>query len=75
VEECIRRGLSRFEPGAGGEHKVARGFEPTVTHSAHHLQDRRLDAAIRDYLRRERDAIAAEVEAARDEGRLRPKEP
>ncbi len=71
VEECIRRGLSRFEPGAGGEHKVARGFEPTITHSAHHLSDARLDAAVRDFLGRERQAVTAEVEAAREEARLR----
>ena len=39
VEECIRRGLARFEPGAGGEHKLARGFEPTLTYSAHRSFD------------------------------------
>ncbi|HEX6274683.1 MAG TPA: GNAT family N-acetyltransferase [Polyangiaceae bacterium] len=64
IEEAIRRGLSRFEPGAGGEHKRARGFEPTVTRSAHHLVDRRLQAAIADYLRREVRAVDDEVEEA-----------
>lgn len=73
VEECIRRGLSRFEPGAGGEHKVARGFEPTVTHSAHHLRDARLDAAVRDFLSRERQAVLHEVREAQQESRLRPR--
>ncbi len=58
VAECITRGLARFEPGAGGEHKVARGFEPTVTHSLHHLHDERLDRAVRDHVGREREAIA-----------------
>jgi predicted N-acyltransferase len=57
IEECIARGLSLFEPGAGGDHKLARGFEPTVTHSAHHLAERRLDAAVRDFVRRERTAV------------------
>jgi uncharacterized protein len=57
IEECIARGLSTFEPGAGGEHKLARGFEPTLTHSVHWLGDPRLDAAVRDALRRERVAI------------------
>ena len=67
IRECIARGLSLFEPGAGGEHKLARGFEPTVTHSAHHLVDRRLDAAVRDFVERERAAVYAHVEEyARD---------
>jgi predicted N-acyltransferase len=64
VEEAIARKLEAFEPGAGGEHKVARGFEPTVTHSAHHLIDPRLRAAVADHLRRERQAVDAHVEAA-----------
>lgn len=59
IEECIQRKIPVFEPGAGGEHKLARGFEPTITHSVHHLRDRRLDGAVRDYLARERDAIDA----------------
>jgi len=61
IDECIRRKLGRFEPGAGGEHKVSRGFEPTITHSAHHLRDPRLDAAVRDYLGREREVLAQEA--------------
>lgn len=62
IEQCIVRKLGRFEPGAGGEHKVSRGFEPTITHSLHHVQDPRLDAAIRNYLPSEREALAREVE-------------
>jgi predicted N-acyltransferase len=54
IDECIRRGVARFEGGAGGEHKLARGFEPAETWSAHLLLDRRLDAAIRRHLERER---------------------
>ncbi|HEX7669632.1 MAG TPA: GNAT family N-acetyltransferase [Polyangiaceae bacterium] len=57
ILECIERGLSVFEPGAGGEHKLPRGFEPTATHSLHHLGDYRLDHAVRDYLDRERAAV------------------
>jgi predicted N-acyltransferase len=72
IEECIRRGLARFEPGAGGEHKLARGFEPTITHSAHHLQDARLSAAVRDYLVREREAVSEQVREAALESRLKP---
>ncbi|HVU03322.1 MAG TPA: GNAT family N-acetyltransferase [Polyangiaceae bacterium] len=62
VRECIERRLSVFEPGAGGEHKLPRGFEPTATHSFHHFADRRLDAAARDFLGRERQAIHEHLE-------------
>jgi hypothetical protein len=61
IAECIERGLALFEPGAGGEHKLARGFEPTLTHSAHHLVDGRLDRAVRDFLAREREAVLQHV--------------
>jgi uncharacterized protein len=64
IEEAIDRKLSGFEPGAGGEHKVARGFEPTVTHSAHYLADRRLRAAVADHLGRERQVIDEHVDEA-----------
>jgi len=72
IEECIRRGLSKFEPGAGGEHKVARGFEPTVTFSSHFLRQPQLDRAVRDFLERERAAVDAHVAEARADGVLRP---
>jgi predicted N-acyltransferase len=62
VDECIRRGLQVFEGGAGGEHKLARGFEPAETWSAHLFLDPRLDAAVRRHLAQEvrerREAIA-----------------
>jgi predicted N-acyltransferase len=72
IEECIRRGLSKFEPGAGGEHKLMRGFEPTITYSAHYLRHRELDRAVRDFLRRERAAVEQHVAEARADGVLRP---
>ncbi len=64
IEEAITRGLGGFEPGAGGEHKVARGFEPTVTHSAHYLADRRLRSAIAQHLTGERAAVDEHVSEA-----------
>jgi predicted N-acyltransferase len=64
VDECIRMGRRVFEPGAGGEHKVARGFEPTAVHSAHLLFHAPLDRAVRQFLLHER----AELEAAAAEG-------
>jgi uncharacterized protein len=72
IEECIRRGLKRFEPGAGGEHKLARGFEPTVTFSSHFLRHPQLDGAVREFLRHERAAVDEHVAAARADGVLRP---
>lgn len=70
VEECIARGLQRFEPGAGGEHKLARGFEPTVTHSFHWLSDARLGRAVDAFLQQERRAIAEYRE--QEAGLLKP---
>jgi predicted N-acyltransferase len=65
IEYCIEKKLQRFEPGTQGEHKVPRGFVPTMTHSAHYIADPRFAAAIRDYAQREArgiDAYAAAVQ-------------
>ena len=64
IAECIERGLSVFEPGAGGEHKLARGFEPALTHSVHQLRHPILAKAVAEYLTRERHAIGLEIEEA-----------
>ena len=53
IDECIRRGVQVFEGGAGGEHKLPRGFLPAVTWSAHESLDRRLDKAMRGFLHQE----------------------
>ncbi len=53
IEYCIEHGLQRFEPGTQGEHKVPRGFVPTITTSAHYIADSRFAAAIRDFAVRE----------------------
>lgn len=75
IRDCIARGLQRFEPGAGGEHKQSRGFEATVTHSAHRIVHPELDGVVRDFLRRERAGVLAAVERARSESVLRPRAP
>jgi predicted N-acyltransferase len=62
IEECIERRLTCFEPGAGGQHKLVRGFEPTVTHSAHHLAHKGLDRAVREFLERERASVRESAE-------------
>ena len=54
---CIRHGLTRFEPGAQGEHKIARGFLPTRTWSAHWVADPGFRDAIDHFLAREAQLI------------------
>ena len=58
IAYCIAHGLARFEGGAQGEHKMARGLLPTPTWSAHWIADRRFAAAIEDFLERETAAVA-----------------
>lgn len=57
IDEAIARGVQVFEPGAGGEHKRARGFRPTLTRSAHHVRDARLRAALSDFCAREAEYV------------------
>lgn len=57
IDYCIRHGLQRFDPGTQGEHKIARGFEPTYTHSYHWLQQPEFHDAISRYCRQERSHI------------------
>jgi len=59
IEFCIERRIARFEPGTQGEHKVSRGFEPTLTWSAHYIADADFRAAIGEYLAREGAAVEA----------------
>jgi len=76
VEECIRRGRTVFEGGAGGDHKLARGFEPSEVWSAHHFLDPRLDAPIRRHLAEGREAAREGLERWRAESAvLRPAVP
>lgn len=54
LEFCLERGFSCFQPGAQGEHKVSRGFEPVPTWSAHWIADSRLRVAIARHVEAER---------------------
>lgn len=66
IEYAIAHGLSRFEPGAQGEHKLARGFEPVPTWSAFWIADGRMRELVARYLAREADAVLDyEAEMAR----------
>jgi predicted N-acyltransferase len=66
IEYCIEQGLSRFEPGTQGEHKVPRGFEPAATWSAHWIADARFRRAIGNYLEQERAAVDQYMETVRE---------
>jgi predicted N-acyltransferase len=57
IEYCIAQGLGRFEGGAGGEHKLARGFLPVATHSLHWLRHPQFARAVADFLERERNGV------------------
>jgi uncharacterized protein len=57
VADCIAAKRLVFEPGAGGEHKISRGFEPTRVHSAHFIFNRKLDNAIKQFCRNEAQEI------------------
>jgi hypothetical protein len=66
IDYCIEHGLQHFEPGTQGEHKIARGFEPAITWSAHWIAQLPLRRAIASYLKREGraiDAYASEADA------------
>jgi predicted N-acyltransferase len=66
LEWCIDKGLQRFEGGAQGEHKMARGLLPVRTQSAHWLADPRFASAVADFLAREGAGIEAYVDELRE---------
>lgn len=57
IDFCIERGLSRFEPGAQGEHKISRGFLPTPTFSYHWVAHEAFRRPIAPFLRREAELM------------------
>ncbi|GAA4774531.1 GNAT family N-acetyltransferase [Stakelama sediminis] len=60
IDAAIARGLARVEAGAQGEHKLARGYVPTTTYSAHYLPDPGFRTAVAEFLDREAQAVANE---------------
>jgi predicted N-acyltransferase len=71
IEHAIRTGLAVFEGGAQGEHKLARGFEPVATHSAHWLAHPEFYAAVERYLARERAGATEYFEELAERSALR----
>jgi predicted N-acyltransferase len=62
IEYCIEQGIQTFEGGAQGEHKMARGFLPTTIQSAHYIVDPKFSQAVKYFLDREHQGIAAYVD-------------
>lgn len=62
VDYAIAHGLPRVEAGAQGEHKLARGYEPVPTYSAHYISNGGFRAAVADFLERETQAMEREIE-------------
>ena len=61
IDYAISHGFARVEAGAQGEHKLARGYRPVPTYSAHDFADARFARAVRDYLVREREAVDEQI--------------
>ena len=62
IDFAITHRLARVEAGAQGEHKLARGYGPVETYSAHRIADPRLARAVADYLAQERRHVASAIE-------------
>ena len=65
IEYAIQQGLERFDPGAQGEHKIQRGFTPVKTCSYHWLAHAGFNAAVKDFVRKERHHVDAYIKDAR----------
>ena len=74
IEHCIRNGLERFEPGAGGEFKRSRGFDAQATWSLHYIRDPRLEHAIARFLEQERSEAREALEWYGEHSALKPRE-
>lgn len=61
IDIALERGLKRVEAGAQGAHKLARGYAPARTYSAHWLADPAFSDAVADYLDHEREAVAEDI--------------
>jgi predicted N-acyltransferase len=62
VEWAIEHRLACVQAGAQGEHKVARGYEPVITNSAHFIPNRGFRNAVAEFLEAEREGVSAEVD-------------
>lgn len=73
IEIAIERGLARVEAGAQGPHKLARGYEPVTTYSAHWFVHPGLRTAVADFIERERLVVGRDIDVMRALGPFRKK--
>jgi uncharacterized protein len=71
IEHCIKSGISRFEPGAGGDYKWLRGFDPALTHSAHFIAHEGLRRAVSSFLARERREVEVWIAEGHERSQLK----
>jgi predicted N-acyltransferase len=72
IEHCIKSGIARFEPGAGGEYKWLRGFDPSLTRSMHYVAHPGLRTAVAKFLARERAEVKRWIELGHRQSQLKP---
>lgn len=58
IDFCFEKGIKVFEAGAQGEHKIARGFRPTLIYSAHKIKDLSFHQAISDFIQKEKNLVS-----------------
>ena len=71
IDFAIDRGLARVEAGAGGTHKIQRGYLPCYTYSNHYITEARFRDAVEGFLHRETRHMALEKEAIEEQGPYR----
>ena len=75
IEYSIAKGIQRYEPGAGGEYKWLRGFDPALTRSIHYIVHPGLRKAIANFLKRERTEVERWITAGNERSQLKPPPP
>jgi hypothetical protein len=75
IEHSIAHGIQRYEPGAGGEYKWLRGFDPALTRSIHYVVNAPLKKAIAGFLKRERTEVERWIVAGNQRSQLKPPAP
>ena len=71
IDHCIKHGFVRFEPGAGGDFKRLRGFDPQPTVSMHFFAEPRLAKAVARFLDNERDQVHRTIDYLQEESELK----
>ena len=71
IDHCISQGFHRFEPGAGGDFKQLRGFDPKPTHSLHYFSHRGLRDAVGRHLEQEREHMGLTIDMLKGQSQLK----